>query len=139
MDKIRVLICGGRDYGLNKFGDYDSEQVDKTYKILDYLIEAKFPTKPDIEIISGMAKGADTVGFMYASEKGYTVDCYPAKWDEHGKSAGAIRNRKMLMEGRPDLVIAFEGGAGTNHMKKIALDYGVEVLEVSRVKKDKSS
>jgi len=135
MDKVKILVCGGRNYGRKEDGEYDPVAVEKTYGILDYIIEAKFPHKPDVEIISGMAKGADMIGFMYAAARNYTVDSYPAKWHEHGKSAGAIRNRQMLMEGHPDLVIAFEGGAGTKHMKNIALDYGVDVLEVERVKK----
>lgn len=32
---------------------------------------------------------------------------FPAKWNEHGKAAGPIRNQQMLTEGKPDVVFAF--------------------------------
>ena len=34
----------------------------------------------------------------------------------HGNRAGNVRNARMLREGRPDLVIPFEGGSGTQDM-----------------------
>ena len=41
-----------------------------------------------------------------------------------------IRNRRMLEEGRPDLVIAFPGGKGTANMVRIALQAGIQVREI---------
>jgi predicted polyphosphate/ATP-dependent NAD kinase len=37
-----------------------------------------------------------------------------------GKAAGIIRNQRMLDEGKPDLVIAFQGGDGTADMVRRA-------------------
>lgn len=68
------------------------------------------------EIISGHARGADQIAEMYADEKGIPVRVFPADWDKYGKKAGYIRNKKMLDEGQPDLVIAFPGGRGTEMM-----------------------
>jgi hypothetical protein len=56
------------------------------------------------------------------------VEEYKADWDTYGKSAGPIRNQKMLDTGI-DYVIAFPGGRGTEHMKKIARKAGVTVIE----------
>jgi len=134
VDKPKVLVCGGRKYAIDTSGNIDKEVEKKTFGVLDYIIQHHFPDQ-EVEIISGMAKGADTIAVNYAIEKGLTVDAFPADWKTHGKSAGAIRNRQMLMEGRPDLVIALEGGAGTRHMKEISLKMGVPVLEVERVEK----
>lgn len=39
--------------------------------------------------------------------------------------------KKMLDEGKPDLVVAFPGGPGTAHMVRIARAAGVRVLKVS--------
>jgi hypothetical protein len=39
------------------------------------------------------------------------------------------RNQQMLDEGRPDLVVAFPGGAGTANMVKLARAIGCEVIE----------
>ncbi|MEM9912925.1 MAG: hypothetical protein AAF922_19365 [Pseudomonadota bacterium] len=46
-----------------------------------------------------------------------------------GRAAGPIRNKEMLDEGCPDLVVAFPGGRGTANMVKQAQAAGVEVLD----------
>jgi hypothetical protein len=38
---------------------------------------------------------------------GVEVLPFPAQWKKFGRAAGPIRNRQMLVEGKPDLVIAF--------------------------------
>ena len=65
------------------------------------------------EIISGMASGADTFAVEWAARFGFPLRAFPAEWDKHGRSAGPIRNQRMLDEGKPDLVVAFPGGKGT--------------------------
>jgi hypothetical protein len=45
---------------------------------------------------------------------------FPANWKVYGRAAGPIRNMKMLLEGKPDLVVAFPGGIGTADMVKKA-------------------
>lgn len=111
---MKILICGGRD-----FNDY--------VKLEDTLnqIEGRFT------IISGAAKGADTLAIQYAKQYGNPVKIYPANWDLYGKAAGLIRNQQMLDHEHPDLVIAFPGGRGTAHMKRIAREAAVEVREIT--------
>lgn len=65
-----------------------------------------------------------------ARDRGIPETAYPADWRRDGKSAGYRRNRRMLSEGRPDLVIAFPGGPGTAHMVEIAEKAGVPVLRI---------
>ena len=48
-----------------------------------------------------------------------------------GRKAGPIRNQRMLDEGKPDLVVAFPGGKGTNGMIDLARNAGVRVILVS--------
>ena len=55
---------------------------------------------------------------------------YPADWDTHGRGAGPIRNKQMLEEGKPDLVIAFPGGKGTANMIGQAKEAGIPVREI---------
>ena len=110
---MKVLVCGGRDYN-----DYET-----TRRILSRLrIET---------IIHGGARGADSLGERYATENNIDVLSFPARWEEYGRSAGAIRNAEMLREGTPDLVVAFPGGKGTANMIKQAKEAGVSVYEVS--------
>ncbi len=82
------------------------------------------------EIVSGKANGIDKCGELVAKVFNYELKKFPADWETHGKAAGILRNMKMLKEGKPDMVIAFPGGRGTENMKFIAREAGVEVIEV---------
>lgn len=59
-------------------------------------------------IVSGEAKGADTLAQIYALQNGYMFDAYPAKWEQYGRSAGMKRNVDMIQNS--DNVIAFWDG-----------------------------
>lgn len=85
---------------------------------------------PDVFVISGKARGADTLAIDWAVVNWQDYKEFPADWEKYGKSAGYIRNQQMLDEGKPDIVVAFPGGAGTRMMVNIARKAGVEVLEV---------
>lgn len=89
----------------------------------------------DLIIIDGMARGADSLGYACAVDLGCETERYPAEWEKHGKSAGPIRNHRMLQEGRPDLVLAFHSdlakSKGTKHMVEIAMKAGVEVIVIT--------
>ena len=119
---MRILVCGGRDYG-------KTEQA--ISKIKDYIKDHNLNPK-DIVFLSGGARGADQIPItMFKDEPDTWGNCvvYLADWHSHGKSAGFIRNQRMLDQGRPNLVIAFTGGKGTEHMKNLSKRVGVEVLE----------
>lgn len=95
--KHKLLIAGSRD-----FNDY--ELLKKSIK------------PENIEcIISGCARGADTLAIVYANELGIPVEKYPADWNKYGKSAGYIRNKVMV--DRATAVICFWDGKsrGTQH------------------------
>lgn len=79
-------------------------------------------------IIEGEAKGADTLARLFGETIGIPVEKYPADWSKHGKAAGPIRNKQMLDEGKPDLVIAFmfPDSRGTANMVKQAEKAGIE-------------
>ena len=107
----KIIIAGGRD-----FMDYNLLK-EKTNKILQ---EKKVTHK--IVIISGCARGADTLGLRYASENAFDVEEYPANWDKYGKKAGYMRNVEMAENA--DALIAFWDGKskGTKHMIDIATE-----------------
>jgi len=62
---------------------------------------------PLTTIIEGEAEGADLLARDVAEELRFPVEPYPAEWKRYGRAAGPIRNRQMLDEGQPDLVLAF--------------------------------
>ena len=113
---MRILVCGGRDY----------TDKDKLFGVLaPYLKEYN----SDLEIITGMAKGADSLAWLFAHTYDLKMYEFPADWKHQSNAAGPIRNQKMLDEGKPDLVLAFptENSKGTWHMIKIAKAAGVPV------------
>jgi hypothetical protein len=114
---MRILVCGGRDY----------PNREKLFVILDVWHHSY----PDLVIIQGAARGADSFAGQWAKYRGVPQEIFPADWDKHGKSAGFKRNRQMLEEGRPNLVLAFAGGRGTAMMVDIAEKAGVSVWKYS--------
>lgn len=116
MTPSRVLICGGRAFT-------DSLHA---FTVLDSL-RPFFAA--DFCVCTGGAKGADALGKQWALQNMIPhIECQ-AQWGTYGNSAGSIRNAWMLKWFRPELVIAFPGGVGTEHMKKIARAAGVIVYE----------
>ena len=102
---MRILVCGGRDYT-------DQANVDKVlFDETGLRDQYKSGT-----IIHGNARGADSLAASWGYRMGWKVEAYPADWKTHGRKAGPIRNKQMLEEGKPDLVIAFPGGKGTADM-----------------------
>lgn len=106
---MKVLVCGGR-----KFTDKN-----KLWTTLDAI---RIHT-----LIHGGARGADSLADEYGRVHGIKILCFPARWTEYGNAAGYIRNKQMLDEGQPELVVSFAGGKGTAMMTQIARDAGVEV------------
>lgn len=103
---MRILVCGGRTY----------TDAPAAYAALDRA-HARRPIKL---IIEGGAKGADRLGRQWAAIRAIPCVTFEADWDTYKKGAGFRRNVQMLVEGKPDGVIAFPGGTGTAHMVRCA-------------------
>lgn len=78
-------------------------------------------------IVSGGAKGADSLAKRYANEHNLTILEFIPDWNKLGKSAGYKRNEQIV--NACDEVIAFWDGQskGTAHTIKIAQDRGIPV------------
>lgn len=117
MRHLRVLVCGGRDYG----------DMVRVTAVLDEIHE-----KRGIRlIIHGRAAGADTLGGIWGTRNKLPVMTFEPQWDAFGNSAGPIRNGWMLEFGDPDLVVAFPGAGGTSNMVRQSKEAGVEVVLVA--------
>lgn len=117
-------MCGGRDYSDSAFVSY----------VLD-AIHAKKSITLVIHGCANGANGADTFAEQWTREiDGCTAYGVPADWKKHGTRAGPIRNRLMLEHGKPELVIAFEGGAGTRDMTSAATAAGVRVVFAEKLR-----
>ena len=119
-DEFRVLVCGGRDYS----------GYDRLRRVLEAVHEGARNAGKVLVIIHGNARGADLLADQYAREKSLKVLSFPADWRNHGRSAGPIRNRLMLTDGQPHVIIAFKGGNGTADMIRQGKKAGVPVHEV---------
>jgi hypothetical protein len=125
---MRVLVTGGRDYG--------------DVRLLTKTLDSILAIHPEMVVIHGACKtrdratgaivGADHLADCWAEAR--EVDCFkfPAKWKAYEKAAGPIRNKRMIDEGKPDLVVAFPGGRGTADMVKKAKAAGITVEEVAK-------
>ena len=121
---FRILICGGRNYD------------DRThfFHFMDRVLETIKGTgetpKRDVVIIHGAARGADSLADDYGRERELRVIRYPADWKTYGRRAGPIRNKLMLTNESPNVIIAFKGGNGTADMIQQGKKAGVPVYEV---------
>jgi hypothetical protein len=113
---MRVLVCGGRRFADAAFLD---ETLDRLHAAHGFTV-----------VIEGDAVGADRMAGAWSESRGIKHIVFKADWEASGAKAGPKRNRRMLEEGRPDLVVAFPGGHGTAHMVRIARAAGVAVVEI---------
>ena len=113
---LRVLVCGGRNYRDNG----------TLWSRLN-LIHAMHGISV---VIHGGARGADMLGEKWAVLNDIPHVMFKPDWDAYGPAAGPIRNKRMLEEGKPDLVLAFPGGKGTANMIWQANECGVPVERV---------
>jgi hypothetical protein len=124
MDNFKVIIAGSRGFSNYKLL---REQCNK------YLREKKKTS--NIIIVSGHARGADTLGEKYAQDEGFDLEIYPAQWKKLGKQAGYRRNEQMAEVA--DALIAFWDGEskGTKHMIDImnAKSLQVKVVEYEKI------
>lgn len=115
----RALVCGGREY---------SDHV-----TVDWTLDALNPSA----MVEGGATGADTLARAWwlgrRTDYPSTFRPRPEEIQRWGYArALTMRNARMLAEGRPDYVLAFPGGRGTEDMVNKAKAAGVPVLRVRR-------
>ena len=145
----RICVCGGRTYGVyvDPVGDDHKASSDGQKRRMREKAQAQAAaevsflrtaldtfntrTRKIEEVITGAADGADSLGIDWARDNEIDFIGIPAKWKKHGKAAGSIRNGDILQKYRPDFVIAFKGGRGTNDMIERAWAAAVPILAPS--------
>ncbi len=115
----KVLICGSRTWN-------DRELIRSWLcKLQDWGYDT---------LIEGEARGADSIARDEAGKMRFKIEKYPANWDKYHKVAGPIRNKQMLVEDKPSLVVAFSqdisNSKGTRNMVEQSLRSKVEVIVV---------
>ena len=100
---FKVIVAGSRE-----FTDYD---------LLKAKCNAILHNKSDIEIVSGGARGPDSLGERYARENGLKLKLFPADWNSLGKAAGHYRNTEMAAYA--DALICFWDGTSRGSLDMI--------------------
>lgn len=104
---MRVIIAGSRSItNKNVFNNAIKNAIDSGIYIN--------------EVISGGARGIDTLAIEYAIDNSILLRVFKAQWGLYNKSAGFIRNKEMA--DYADALIAIHDGKskGTQHMIEIA-------------------
>lgn len=132
----RILVCGGRRYGMpEKITEVDPQKRKplltaahaKAQHEERFLYKVLTELAP-VEVIAGDALGADRLAIEWA--RGYRVpyQVFKANWDLHRWAAGPIRNQEMHDETKPDFIVAFPGGKGTTSMCEIGKEAGTRII-----------
>ena len=156
---LRIIIAGSRffeDYNLFESTMFKVLfHLNKEYPQYNILVinkeERLFKINPcNLEIISGMAKGADTLAVRFANKYNLALKAFPADWNNlnvlpcrvitnsygsYNALAGHKRNRDMAVYASSDdafgvLVLFWDGKSkGSKNMKSQAVAFGLEIYE----------
>ena len=109
---MKVIIAGSRT-----INDYDI--LEKAIKRSLFNIT---------EIVSGGARGIDTLAIEYAKNNNIKYVIFPANWVLHGKKAGYLRNIEMSVYSDGLIAIWDCISKGTSHMIDISIKKHLEIF-----------
>lgn len=95
---MRVIVCGSRSWR-------DQRRISCRLGELPRDVTIVVGYDPQAE----QPGGADRIAYHEALKLGLFIECFAARWDLHGRSAGFVRNARMVAEGA-DLCLAFWDG-----------------------------
>ena len=109
--KVKVIVAGSRSIA-------DIKVVTQAIEESGFEVD---------EVVSGTARGVDTIGEEWAKSKGIPVKKFPADWNGLGKRAGFVRNAEMA-DYADALVAVWDGKSrGTENMIEQAKKKGLKV------------
>lgn len=111
---MKTIIAGSRDIN--------------NYMLVRQAIAASGFKDQITEIVSGGARGVDTLGERYAKDEGVPVKVFPADWQTYGKRAGPLRNIEMADYADALIAIWDSESRGTKHMIDTARKNGLKVF-----------
>ena len=79
------------------------------------------------EIVSGGARGADSLSEILAKKLNIPLQSMPADWNKHGKSAGYVRNEEMAKYADACLVLWDGTSKGSKHMIDLAKKHNLKL------------
>lgn len=88
-------------------------------KHLDLKIEEIGMNDAKIKVVSGGARGVDTLAVRWAKNQGHELKIFRPNWKKYGRAAGPIRNKQIVQESH--VVIAFWDGVSKGTLSSIQL------------------
>lgn len=120
---FRVVVTGGRDYT-------DTDWIDAVLLTVKATVERVQGTT--MQLAHGACPtGVDMLADRWARREDVVTVPYPAEAYGAWPSCGPIRNKAMLDDQQPHLVVAFPGGRGTQHCVAQARERGLRVFQVA--------
>lgn len=112
--KVRLAVVGSRDFPY------------------PWLVDAYLSYKRFDELVSGGARGVDSLAQEYAGMNHIPFREFPADWDTHGKAAGFIRNAEIVEYATDVVAFHYGDSKGTAHTIGLARKAGKlrEVIHV---------
>lgn len=107
---MKVIIAGSRHMPLESYHLVGKAVAASGFKIT--------------EVVCGMARGADSLGWKWAIEFSIPVKKFPAQWDKYGRGAGPIRNKQMADYADALIVFIYNNSRGSANMLKQMRDAG---------------
>lgn len=116
--EIKVIIAGTRTFD--------------NYELLKSKMDFYLNERKDVEVVSGKARGADSLGERYAFEKGFPVKEFFPDWSI-GKQAGYLRNRDMALYSTHAVIFRVNKSKGATSMINLAKKYNLvlRIIDIS--------
>lgn len=152
---MKLLVCGNRKIGRTdpstpkQLAKYDTDNASRQRRmVLDYLSQLHH-IRPISQIIAGEDGGAEKLGLHWARlnkihfvavrrlifapsilEKSRAIFTMGVFSPSDKKESMLDRNKRMLEENTPDVVLAFGTGTSTEALVTDARNRGIEIIEV---------
>lgn len=110
----KIAVIGSRNY----------IEFDAFSYRMDYLLHN---IKEEIEIVSGGARGVDTMARIYAEYKGYKITEFLPEYDKFPPKVAPLKRNHQIVE-YADMLVAFTTGSnGTAYTIKLAEKKGIPI------------
>jgi hypothetical protein len=114
---MKTIIAGDRNY--------------QNYDEMKLILDTYHKTTPITEVISGGARGADSMGEWWAKQNDIKIVLFPAMWNKYGLAAGPIRNKLMAEYGEGLIAFLASKSRGTKNMIEQATKLNLKIKVVN--------
>lgn len=135
---MRVVIAGSRKFGHIPKRPKRTPQQEQILKearaffanrIIELWKEWKDLYGSITEVVSGCADGIDDIAIELSKRiSGKPAKKFPAKWFEHGKKAGFMRNEEQGAYADGAIIICLPDSKGSLHMSRVCKNKGIPFI-----------